>query len=498
MSSEITPRAERPDIYLTDEENDFSLRDILAILFRHQTKIIVFFAVVVSTVTIASFMAAETYESEAKLLIRVGRESVSVDPSVSGPTIGVSQNRRNEINTEIGILTSNLLLERVVDSIGPEWLLNHLATESEELPAMRTSAVKTLANNLTVGVEKNSHIIKLSLKAGEPHQARYTLEKLLELYLERHIEVHRTQASPSFFEEQSAMFLDRLKKREAELDRFRKKHEIASMEEQKLLLLSEISALRTTMDNLSSEIDSLHAKTGMLENDLRSRSAYSETQRVQNETVGGLKTRLIELKLEEVFLAANFHDDDTKLMDIREQIQLTEKELAKEEKKVSVTTGVDSNYQQLQLELTRDRSLLSANRAQLLSITKKLDMKKIALSRLTGKETELARLQRQLEIADQEYREYVDNQQRADIYAALDSGKVSNVSIVQPATLRTEKPRIFRNFLLSVLFGLFGGVGLAFLLEFFDDTLKTRDDINKRLGLPVLASFTTEEFRGCT
>ena len=45
--------------------------------------------------------------------------------------------------------------------------------------------------------------------------------------------------------------------------------------------------------------------------------------------------------------------------------------------------------------------------------------------------------------------------------------------------------------------GLLGGLGLAFILEFFDESLKSQEDVRRRLGLPVLATFSDQELRQC-
>jgi capsular polysaccharide biosynthesis protein len=50
-----------------------------------------------------------------------------------------------------------------------------------------------------------------------------------------------------------------------------------------------------------------------------------------------------------------------------------------------------------------------------------------------------------------------------------------------------------RNIVLSVLFGLVGGIGLAYVREFLDDSIKTNEDVKKRLGLPVLATIEHKE-----
>jgi capsular polysaccharide biosynthesis protein len=76
---------------------------------------------------------------------------------------------------------------------------------------------------------------------------------------------------------------------------------------------------------------------------------------------------------------------------------------------------------------------------------------------------------------------------------------VSNVSIVQPPTLPFEpiKPKKRLNLAFGIFLGIFGGIGLAFVQEFFDDTLKTNEDIEKRLELPVLATISKKDLDSC-
>jgi len=138
--------------------------------------------------------------------------------------------------------------------------------------------------------------------------------------------------------------------------------------------------------------------------------------------------------------------------------------------------------------------------ARLRSLSEELAIKRTALTKLAGEEIGLDRLERSVDIVDREYREYIAHHQRADISAALDSSKVSNVSVVQPATSSTNSvaPRRLLNFLLSLLIGFFGGVGIAYLAELLDDSIKTKEDIASRLGLPVLISLSEEEFQSCT
>ncbi|MCP3739696.1 YveK family protein [Rossellomorea sp. BNER] len=72
---------------------------------------------------------------------------------------------------------------------------------------------------------------------------------------------------------------------------------------------------------------------------------------------------------------------------------------------------------------------------------------------------------------------------------------VDNVSVLSKAEVGENvspiKPKPLLNIAIALVVGLMTGVGLAFLLEYFDNTIKTEQDIEKILELPVLASVTT-------
>ncbi|MFS0864587.1 YveK family protein [Fredinandcohnia sp. 179-A 10B2 NHS] len=72
---------------------------------------------------------------------------------------------------------------------------------------------------------------------------------------------------------------------------------------------------------------------------------------------------------------------------------------------------------------------------------------------------------------------------------------VDNVSILSPAELSDNpspvKPNKMLNMAIALVVGLMAGVGLAFLLEFLDNTVKTEQDIERLLELPVLGAIAS-------
>jgi uncharacterized protein involved in exopolysaccharide biosynthesis len=312
--------------------------------------------------------------------------------------------------------------------------------------------------------------------------------------MERRIEVHQAKAMPKFFREQTKKLLAELRPKEERLRQFSIKQGIISMEGQQDAFFEQISGFYMGIDDTDSQISSSQGRIAWLENDLKKRSETKEISRVtgkSNPVADKIKDRLINLRFNEIDLANRYHDDSRVLTDLRKQIRFAELELSKEEEtNIELTTGIDTNYEAMKLELEQEQANLQALVARKQFLTEALEKRKADLIKLKEHEAVLVGIQREVDIARDEYRHYHENYQRARISNALDASKISNVSIIQPATIPTEpntqKKR--RTVMMGFLFGLVGSIGLAYGREFLDDSIKTNEDVRRRLGLPVLAT----------
>lgn len=113
------------------------------------------------------------------------------------------------------------------------------------------------------------------------------------------------------------------------------------------------------------------------------------------------------------------------------------------------------------------------------------------MSKLAALEGEYETLHRDATLREQKYLEYHDNLQKFRIATTLDRANISNLKILQPATLSTVpiKPQRTRIFLMALFAAFFGSLGFGFVSEYFDHAIKTAEDVEKKLGLPVLVSF---------
>ena len=142
----------------------------------------------------------------------------------------------------------------------------------------------------------------------------------------------------------------------------------------------------------------------------------------------------------------------------------------------------------MQQELLRSkadyRALMAKSetqRAQLADYKKELDQ-------LNRMENAYNQLQQEVDVDRQNYQLYLTKFEESRISDAMDSEKIAGVSLIEPAQvpLKPISPKKRLNLVLALLLGALGGLGMAFLLEFFDDSLGEIDDVEKQLQLPVL------------
>src|SRR5207253_8752501 len=108
-------------------ESTTSFRDVAPAVFHHKGKIALFFLAVMGAVTLFTFLSPRAYRAQAKLFVRLGRENATLDPTATlgqAQVVAVQQSRENEINTAAEVLKSRVLVDQVVDALGPRAILN--------------------------------------------------------------------------------------------------------------------------------------------------------------------------------------------------------------------------------------------------------------------------------------------------------------------------------------------------------------------------------------
>src|SRR5260370_1237580 len=156
----------------------------------------------------------------------------------------------------------------------------------------------------------------------------------------------------------------------------------------------------------------------------------------------------------------------------RLQAQLKEFDQAIEKVKQKILDVLESDYHEAQQRETL--------------LTKALDEQKAETNQMAGKLVEYNILKREAEANKTLYEGLMTKLKETAISAGLRS---SNIRVVDPAMIPSTpaRPAKTRNLALAFLVGLVGGIGLALMREYLDNTVKTPDDVATLSRLPSLA-----------
>jgi capsular exopolysaccharide synthesis family protein len=513
-----------------------TLRDLLYVLFGHKWKILIFAILLFSAVTVMTFLRPNIYRSEAQLLLRLGRESVALDPTASiGEITHINRSYDWEINSELQILKSRDIAERVVDELGveafehkqeaaapdanssvaPKPVNQTLQTAKEVLNAIETGpakltarvglaqplserekAVRKLLDNIQIKAVQNANVINLAYEEQSPTFAADVLTEFIQAYLEKHLAVYCIADSQRFFEQQVSDFRTKLDAAEGKLEAMKNTTGISSLPEQRAATITLIGGLERSIGEAEAELTAANAKIARI-NDLVAgvpdTVIVEETSGFSDYGADLMRSKLYELRIAEKDIEAKYTPDSRQLDMIRKQIKegtdLLENEQSKPNR-TEVKKGANTAYQQMQMALLAEQSNVSGLQSKLATMRTQAAQAKASLQTMNQVETQTGQLQREITLLTESYNQYAGKLEEARIDHALKAERISNISVLQAATVPTAPigPQKTLRLALGLLLAIVGGVGFAFLCEYMDHSIKTPEDVQEKLQLPTLAS----------
>ena len=503
-------------------EQPLTLRQLTRVLYRHKKKMLAWSMLVAGLSYAVLAMSSRTYQSEAKVFMRLGRESVTLDPTATlGQTVAVQETRENQINSARDMLSSRVLLERVVDNLGAEAILHEPQADDAEPDAApagdppsfisglknavrkatfstsvspREMAIEKLAKSIGVKIGRNSSVIDFSSTAWDPRLAQQVLQTFLEAYQEQHRAANRTGGSLDFFSEQAAHLKGQLDTAVAGLRSAKDRSRLVSLHVQQKALQDELTELEATSMAADAALVSSEASIESLKNSLTELPEQTPTEQTNgfaNAAADTMQQEYFKMQVQLRELESRLGEEHPEVIDTRKQLRHTEAILsATSADRTQATVALHPSRQALDLELRREQALAAALRAKTGTLQEQLAALQQRTHDLNENEVSIAELERQVAIAESSYRNYLDHSEQARIGAALEAGRFSNLSIVQPPSL-VEKPISPKPTLIlaaALLAALCGSLALAFGSEYMDQSQRTPEEIEARLGLPVLAS----------
>lgn len=204
-------------------------------------------------------------------------------------------------------------------------------------------------------------------------------------------------------------------------------------------------------------------------NEMQAGGVYGFTRVMENPVIQTHKQTLAVLESEYEENLKIYKPAYPKMVQLKSNIDELNEEIESEVS--NIQNAVKSDYK----AAVREEAMLKSNIS---------DLKKQILEMQAGS-TEFQVLKRDVDTNRELYDGLLQRMKEVDVTAGIGT---NNISVVDPAEVPKSayKPNMKKNLMLAVVLGLFGGIGLAFLFEHLDDTIKSGVDLEKLTGLAVL------------
>jgi capsular exopolysaccharide synthesis family protein len=354
-----------------------------------------------------------------------------------------------------------------------------LAPDPLQADAGRTSGLlSSFRGNLKVTLSPNSHIIKVSFRSPDKDLTANVVNTLMSTYTENNFKSRfdSTMQASDWLSKQLVDLQMKVETSQEKLVRYQKEHEILGIDEKQNITTAKLDELNKALTAAESERMDKESVYRLVQagdaDTIASAAGALDAAGAGNQSGGlleSLRTKEADLKIQAAELSTQFGPSYPKLAQLENQLKEIDAQLLAETKKVG--GKIRGQYM---AALQRENMLHDA-----------LEKQKQEANKLNESAIEYSLLKRDLDTNRQLYEGLLEKLKEAGVSAGLRSNNFRIVDVARVPTAPVE-PNIPRNLAFAFMLGLTSGVGLAFLLEGLDSTVRTTEQAQMISGLPPL------------
>lgn len=474
-----------------------SVSEVLRSLWKHR------YSICLTTVVLALFFATIVffvpvkYDSDAQLLVKLGRGTISTDPtSGSSPSVSVQETRLSQVSSVKEMLQSRALADKVVQRIGAErilephgftertiqWLTSWipsagggggagggeagdgLTAEETEAHLVLEEAIRKLQDNLEISTTKTAYTIYVRVRTGTPYLSRDLLKAIVELYQEYHVHAYHSGGTLPFFESETEKSHALAVDAKESVRRAKDSMGIIEIESSRAALREQLTQAQRELDQVAVELASTDSEVTRYEAEMRTmpeRVKLETITGITSSTGDGMRQQLYQLEMQAKDLASKLREDHPQLKAIRDQLEAATKIAGTERKEQPQNReSVNPVYQQFEISYRNALVRQDGLKAKRESLRKQLLDLNDKILQLNKNEVELTKLTWEATLAENVYLQNAQSRDKAKLLDALDREGLSEISIVQPASLQLKKASPKRGFLLVAAAMMAAGLGV--------------------------------------
>ncbi len=453
--------------------DEVDLREYLRILNRRKGVVLLLFFSTVVSVFVATSLMTPVYQASTTILV-MGESELG-----NSFLDGLTKIGKNDVENAIEILRSRTLSERVIKRLRPDKPVSFQDTDA-------------LKRAVMVQAVPGTDMVRIKVESPNPRGARDIANALVEAYSQESQRNNRTnaQSARQFIETQLGVVEADLQKAEDALRQYKEREKIFAPREEIQAALERMGKLETSQAETRVTMEEMHIRLAEVRKNVAAQDAtvVSATTITQNPSIQAYKSRLSELEVQLAGAREKYMDKHPAVVSLNAEIATVKEKMGHEvERMVSEETRtINPIHQSLSEELIRLETEGLALQARFDAQKALIRQMEGGLASLSGKELELARLTRNAKVTEDIY---VMLKQKYEEVRITESMRSADVKAIDAAVIPEKpiRPRWVFNMVIAAFLGLALGVGLAFLFEYLDTTIKDHTEVEKVLGLPVLA-----------
>jgi polysaccharide biosynthesis transport protein len=439
------------------------IADYRRVLRKHRWLMTGLFLLAVLTVAIWTFLQVPIYQAVATILIEPEPPKVLNIQDVT-PVGAMSPWDPAFYPTQYEIIRSRAVVERAVEALN----VKKRAADSGAV----IDPSRALSGSLAVDPVRNTRLVLIKVAGPDPGRAAAEANAVANAYAKYNVELKLKGARDAltWLTEEASRLRAKVEESSQALQNYRVKSGILGMQEQRQISAQKIIEANKGYLEAQAQRMSLEAKLGELTQVAKDPAAagtiFSEAD---NPLVGKIKGEIGSLETEKSKLLKIYKEKHPEIVKVDAQIQHLRDRLEAE-----FRSTLRSVQTQGKVARAREESLLN-----------EVNHLRREGQELNEKESQYQNLQREVESNQQLYDSVVKRLKETGVAGGLEN---SNVRIVEDATPPGApiRPRKLWNLGLSLVAGVVLAFGVAFGIEYLDTTIKTPDDVERYLGLPVI------------
>lgn len=491
------------------KEDENPIKQYLNVILRRKNIIILVFLVCLPFALIKAFSGTPVYKATAKLMIKknydpafISRFQFAYDPYF--------------LKTQTQLIKSSKVAEKVVEALNLDetynryfeeqkpsssilitvfnWFQNIFSTRqtppgedsvNPEMatpgksnvtdPAQTEKKIMSLVNKIRGGISvegdlEQGNIVTVSFTSTSPAFAATIVNTVASAYRQflMEMKMEATSQTLEWMKSNADSEREKLEASERKLREYKKQHDIYTVDDQEAIFPEKIAQISNSLTQAQAEVNELAAIYQEIKR-ISPEEALNLPMVADNATVNRLRQQVIQKEQEINTLSKSLGPKHPEMILARKDLNAFKDKLANEV--LNVIESVNNRYELARQKAGKFQNLLDKTKQDAALMSDKLIQYEIL-----NRDVEVHRLLYDRLLSRIKEFNITETQQEVEVWV-IENADTPKIPI-------TKGPK--RTLMLGFLLSLAAGIGLAFFLDYMDNTIKTAEDAEDRLGIPIL------------